>query len=94
VRDVVVHNCSVGSSCYGWTTGVEARGQGFADDSRVKLNQVSNGDVFFGSYQGGNGKTRIITDFYNLPLCTTFNVTVFGSTGTTTYQNGVTTVCL
>jgi hypothetical protein len=91
ISDVKVHNCSKHSSCYGWMTGVEVMGKNFADDSRVKL--LSGGTEYTGNYQGGNDKTRILTDFTNLPHCKTFDAVVFGSTGVATASASVRTVC-
>lgn len=91
ITAVKTHFCTVGSSCYGWLTGVEVTGTNFASDTRTKLK--AGVTEYTGSYQGGNGVTSILTDFYNLPHCTNFNVTVFGSTGIATAASTIASVC-
>jgi hypothetical protein len=88
---VVIHNCTKGSSCYGWLTGVEVKGKDFSTDSRIKLLEGLN--EYTGSYQGGNGKTYILTDFYNLPRCKFFDVEVAGSSGVASEKKAVASVC-
>lgn len=91
ISSVVVHGCSNGSSCYSYLTGVEVNGGNFATDSRTKL--ISGSNIFTGTYMGGDGSTKIITDFIYLPHCTTFDVLVFGSTGNATASGTVSSIC-
>jgi hypothetical protein len=91
IEKIKVHNCTEGSSCYGWLTGVEVKGKNFSADSRTKLIEGLN--EYTGSYQGGNGKTIILTDFYNLPRCKFFDVQVAGNSGVVTEEKAVASVC-
>lgn len=94
IKEVEVHECTPGSSCYGWLTNIEVEGTGFAPDSRVKVHlDTQFGGDYFGNYVGGNGKTRILTDFTGLPHCQHFDVYVFGSTGTAGAEHTIISVC-
>ncbi|HUD19602.1 MAG TPA: hypothetical protein VMR81_04115 [Patescibacteria group bacterium] len=94
ITNVQVHECTPGSSCYGWLTDIEVKGTGFAPDSRVKLHLlVLNGGDYTGTYIGGNGSTDILTDFINLSHCGHYTVIVYGSTGTATAQYTISSVC-
>jgi hypothetical protein len=91
INQVKVHTCTLGSSCYGWLTGVEVRGINFASDSRVVL--ASGNNVYTGTLVGVTGTTRILTDFTNLPHCTIFDTIVSGSTGHDKSNASVATIC-
>lgn len=91
IDDVLVNFCTTGSSCDGFLTNVEVNGENFAADSRVKL--TNGGTEYTGNYMGGDGSTKIITDFLYLPHCTTFDAVVFGSTGTATSSGSVASQC-
>lgn len=94
ITNVIVHECTPGSSCYGWLTDVEVQGSGFANDSRVRLFEVIAGSPMFpGKYIGGDGSTKIYTDFTNLPHCQHYDVTVFGSSGTATFAHTIASLC-
>ena len=94
ITDVNVRECSTGSSCYKWLTNIEVTGKGFAEDTRARLhlNTPPGGD-FTGHYVGGDGMTKILTDFTDLPHCGHYDVIVYGSTGTATAVNIVATMC-
>lgn len=94
ITSVLVRDCSVDSSCYGWLTNVFAQGYGFSSDSRMTL-QVHNasGTVYSGIYMSGNGSTYLSTDFFYLPHCSDFSVTVAGSSGSTTYNQPISSMC-
>lgn len=91
IDQVLKHECSEGSSCFGWLTGVEVKGSNFSNDSRTKLSEGLN--EYTGSYQGGDGSTTILTDFYNLPRCKFFDVEVAGSSGVVMVPSAVASVC-
>lgn len=90
ISNVIVHACTSGSSCYSYITGVEANGKNFSEDTRMKL--VNGINEFTGTLMGLT-ETNIITDFANLPHCKTFDVIVYGSTGTATASSTITSIC-
>lgn len=71
---VAVHYCSPGSSCDGVVT-FDVNGTNFTPDARVKLNDGTN-DIF-GTFVGGDGSTKILTDFTGLVSCQTYTVIVY-----------------
>ncbi len=93
ITSVTVRFCSENSSCNGWLTIVDVNGYGFATDSRVTLKISGVESYYSGSYTGGNGSTRILTDFYFLPHCTYFDVKVAGSSGIVTSAAQIASVC-
>lgn len=74
INSVVIPNCS-SSSCTGWLTTIIVNGVDLPTGSRMEV--VSSGNVKSGQYVGGTDGTKIITDFYNLPGCKTYDVRVF-----------------
>lgn len=90
IANVKVHSCTNGSSCYSYITGVEVSGKNFSENTRMKL--VNDINEFSGTLMGLT-ETKIITDFANLPHCKTFDVFVYGSTGTATSFGSVSSLC-
>lgn len=88
---ITTSHCSQGSSCYGWTTVVKVIGSGLTNDFKVKL--IKGTQEYPGSLVGGDGRTLIIIEFYNLPHCTTFDVAVSSSLGSFTKPNAVSSTC-
>lgn len=75
----VVPALCTSSSCKGWLTTLIVTGKNFSSTSRVSL--IAKGITYSeaakdAQYTGGDGKTEIITDFYNLPSCTAYDVQV------------------
>lgn len=94
ISSVTTRSCTIGSSCYPYLVNIEVLGSGFATDSRVMLTQTTPGyNIYNGYYVGGNGSTQILTDFYDLPRCYQYKVTVYGSTGTATAPNTISSLC-
>jgi hypothetical protein len=94
IKKVITHPCTFGSSCYGWQTTVEVKGEHFTDETRVKL--VGSGIKYEGIVADLNGKSKIVTDFIGLPHCQTFDVIAFnpGPTGKKDVKpNAVSSVC-
>ena len=91
IKNVQVSHCTAGSSCFGWLTNISVTGAGFATDSRVKL--LLPTQVYSGSHVGGDSSATILTDFTDLPRCSTFDITVYGGSGTVTKPNAVSTIC-
>lgn len=85
ITSVTVLPCS-SSSCSGFLTTVVVTGTNFTANARVAIS--SDGKTYSeqtamnfspkdATYSGGDGDTKIITDFYNLPKGKTYDVTVY-----------------
>jgi hypothetical protein len=92
ITSAITHYCTEGSSCP-YLTNLEVNGTGFAPDSRVSLKRIGTESIYYGRYVGGNGSTKILTDFYYLSNCAQFSVTVYGSTGTLTASEPISSLC-
>src|SRR3989344_1421162 len=79
IRKVEVFDGTSGESTFGYVTGVKVTGKYIGDEARMKL---TKGEATFeGMYQGGDGRTWLLTDFLGLPHCQIYNVVVNGPNG-------------
>src|SRR3990172_194384 len=70
ITEVIARDCTPGSSCDG-TTGLEVNGRGFTSDARIRLRADST--MIEGTYTGGDGSSKILTDFKGLISCQTYD---------------------